>query len=538
MFLPGWRERALAGLAEQLDVLVIGGGITGAGVFHDAALRGLRVALVERGDFACGTSSRSSKLIHGGLRYLKRMQLGITRTACRERDLLALANPHLVWPVRFLYPSYAHDATPGWQVNLGLAMYDHLTPAHHRHEQVEASAALDLTPLLAEPGLEFGLLYDDAAADDARLVLAVIAAGVLAGGRAVNYASVEELCFDARKQVCGARVRDLESDTLHEARAHVVVNATGVWCDEIRVLAGEGTARLRPSRGSHLLFPQRRLPLDLAVTGLSPDDGRPVFSVPHPEGTLVGTTDLFHFDALESPRPSAEEVAYLLRFARHTFPAARLQRSDIVGVFAGVRPVLSSTAATPSAASREEAVWEERGLLSTAGGKLTTFRATAEKVTDAALELLPEKRREHARPVRTAAAALPWACQPEAALAAVVQAGVTRKVAEGLVRRLGALALPLASSAERDALRPLEGAADLCSAELLWHLQYGGVVHLEDLLLRRVRLGMWQPRRCLELAPGLRSVLRRAVRWSVPRWHAELRRLEAAVANWLPPDAA
>jgi glycerol-3-phosphate dehydrogenase len=538
MFVPGWRERAFACLAEPLDVLVIGGGITGAGIFHDAALRGLRVALVERGDFACGTSSRSSKLIHGGLRYLRRMQLGITRTACRERDLLALSNPHLVWPVRFLYPSYAHDATPGWQVNLGLAMYDHLTPAHHRHEQVETTTALDLAPLLAEPGLEFGLVYDDAAADDARLVLAVIAAGMLAGGCAVNYAPVEKICFDRARRICGARVRDLESGAMHEARAHVVVNATGVWCDEVRALAGESGTRLRPSRGSHLLFPQRRLPLDLAVTALSPDDGRPVFSVPHPEGTLVGTTDLFHFDALETPRPSAEEAAYLLRFAQHTFPAARLKRNDIVGAFAGVRPVLSSTAATPSAASREEAVWEEHGMLSTAGGKLTTFRATAEKVTDAAVELLPEQRRHEAGPVRTAATALPWRCRPSATVAAIVKAGVMPRVAEGLVRRLGALALPLVGVAEREALQPLADALDCCAAELIWHMQYGGVVHLEDLLLRRVRLGVWQPRRCLELAPSLRSMLRRAVGWSVPRWNAELRRLETAVANWMPPDAA
>jgi glycerol-3-phosphate dehydrogenase len=536
MFALGWRERAWQRLMEPLDMLVIGGGITGAGVMHDAALRGLEVALVERGDFACGTSSRSSKLIHGGLRYLRRMQLRITRTACRERDLLALSNPHLVWPVRFLYPSYEHDATPGWQVDLGLAMYDHLTPVRHRHEKVDAAEARALVPELAKGGLEFGLLYDDAVADDARLVLAVVAAGVLAGGTALNYSPVEELFRDGDGRVAGAVVRDLESGSTCEVRAGVVVNATGVWADEVRAMAGAGRSHLRPSRGSHLLFPRHRLSLDLAVTALAPSDGRPVFSVPHPEGTLVGTTDLFHSGPLEDPRPSAEEVAYLLRFAQHAFPAARLSARDVSGAFAGVRPVLSSHAETPSDASREEAVWQERGLVSTAGGKLTTFRATAEKVVNAAVKLLPEERQEAFVPPRTDAVALPWRGNPVELVGSLRGQGVAEEIARGLVRRLGALALPAAVSAEPEALAPVAEGLDLCAAELLWHLRFGGVVHLEDLLLRRVRLGMWQPRLCLELAPKLRPLLRRTAGWTVARWNAELARLERAVVNWLPPE--
>ncbi len=536
MFAPGWRARALDRLDRGFDVLVIGGGITGAGVLHDAALRGLSVALVERGDFACGTSSRSSKLIHGGLRYLRRMQLAITRTACRERDLLALSDPHLVWPVRFLYPSYENDATPGWQVDLGLAMYDHLTAVRHRHARVDADAAAGLVPELATKGLEFGLLYDDAAADDARLVLAVIGAGVLAGGTAVSYARADGMIRDASGRIAGARVTDLESGRAHDVRASVVVNACGVWADEVRALAGQRRARVRPSRGSHLLFPRDRLPLDVAVTVLSPDDGRPVFAVPHPEGTLVGTTDLFHDGALDDPRPGADEVAYLLRVVRHAFPAAKLGAGDVCGAFAGVRPVLSSRAATPSEASREEAVWIEDGLVSTAGGKLTTFRATAEKVVDAALRLLPEERRGAVAPAATAGVSLPWRCEPGGSVASVRALGAGEAIARGLVRRLGALALPAAASAEPARLQPLAEDLDVSGAELVWHARYGGCVHLEDLLLRRVRLGMWQPRRCLELAPSLRPLLRRAAGWSVARWNAEVRRLESAVAGWLPPE--
>jgi glycerol-3-phosphate dehydrogenase len=538
MFPAGWRSRAWTTLGEPLDLLIIGGGITGAGVLHDAALRGLRVALVERGDFGCGTSSRSSKLIHGGLRYLRRMQLGITRTACRERDLLARLDPHLVTPVRFLYPAYEHDPTPGWQVNLGLAMYDHLTPVRHRHERIDAEAVGWTVPQLAGAGLEYGLLYDDAIADDARLVLAVVSAGVLAGGAALSWARAEALVRGGRGTIAGAVVRDLETGATRTVHASVVVNATGVWCDEVRALAGAQDARLRPSRGSHLLFPRVRLPLEVAITALSPDDGRPVFVVPHPEGTLVGTTDLFHSGDLAEPRPAAEEIAYLMRFVRHAFPAARLTPADVSGAFAGVRPVLESDVEDPSAASREEAVWDEDGLLSTAGGKLTTYRATAEKVVDAALDLLPSERRDAAAPSSSEAVALPGRCDPAAVVAALRDRRVGELIAAGMVRRLGAAALPAAVGAGSRELRPIAEDLDLCAAELRWHLLTSGVVHLEDLLLRRVRLGMWQPRRCLELAPALRPALRRAAGWSVRRWREELERLGRAVASWLPPEPA
>ncbi len=538
MFPADFREQGWERLGEGVDVLVIGGGITGAGVLHDAALRGLRVGLVEQGDFASGTSSRSSKLVHGGLRYLKRMQLRITRTACRERDALSRFNPHLVWPLRFLYPSFENDPTPGWQVGLGLTMYDHLTPVRHRHERLAAADALALVPQLRPAGLEFGLLYDDAAGDDARLVLAVLAAGVLAGGTALSYARVEELLRRQDGRVVGAVVRDEATGVPHRVRAHVVVNATGVWCDQVRGMLGAVPPRLRPSRGSHLLFPRRRLPLDAAVTALSPDDGRPVFAIPHPEGTLVGTTDVFHEGELAAPRPSPAEVRYLMRFVTALFPAAGLTLADIVGAFAGVRPILDSHADDPSEASREEAVWEEAGLVSTAGGKLTTFRATAEEVVDAVIKRLPEERAAAVLPCATASVALPHRVDPATARRLVQSAGAPAEVAAGMVRRLGAQAVVCAATAERRQLRPLVAGVDVCDAEVAWHLRFGGVVHLEDLLLRRVRLGMWQPCRCLELAPRLRSVVRRVVGWRLPRWRQELERLEAAVANWLPPEVA
>ncbi len=534
MFLPGWRRRFWDALDRPFDVLVIGGGITGAGVLHDAARRGLRVALVERGDFASGTSSRSSKLIHGGLRYLKRMQLRITRTASRERDLLAMHNPHLVSPVRFLYPSYRDDPTPGWQVALGLSMYDHLSPIRHRHERVDAERVLEMVPSLAADGLEFGLLYDDALADDARLVLAAVTAGVLAGGVALNHAPAENLLRGPSGRIRGAVVRDRETGAVQEVRAAVVVNATGVWCDRVRELAGRSDRRLRPSRGAHILFDGSRLPLEDAVTGLSPDDGRPVFAVPHPEGVLVGTTDRFHDGSLDDPRPAASEIDYLLRFVSSAFPGRHLGRADITGAFAGVRPILGNDVDDPSKASREEEVWEEDGLVSTAGGKLTTYRATAEEVVDRVVAELPEERRAVVGPGCPVTASLPWRISAEALDLAA--AGATPAVAAAMARRLGSLALAACGEADPSSLRPVADDLDLCACELSWHARHSAVVHLDDLLLRRVRLGMWSPHRCLAVAPSLRRILRRELGWSVRRWREELVRLDDALAGWRPPE--
>ncbi len=531
------RQAAWNRLLAGVDVLVIGGGITGAGIFHEAALLGLKVGLVEQADFASGSSSRSSKLIHGGLRYLKRLQLRITRAACRERDLLALLNPHVVQPMPFLYPAFKHDPTPGWHVSLGLTMYDHLTPFSHRHQHLKRNQVKKLVPMLATRGLEFGLLYDDCVADDAQLTWSVVRAGQRAGGVALNYARVEELVRDQAGQVMGARVRDGLTGQLHEVRASVVVNATGAWCDQLRQLLGAVPPRVKPSRGSHLLFPRHRLPLPVAVTGLSADDGRPVFAVPHPEGTLVGTTDVFHQGPLENPRPSMEEVSYLMRYVQRAFPQARLSFQDVCGSFAGVRPIVDRAAATPAEASREEAVWVEHGMVSTAGGKLTTYRVTAAKVVREVLALLPESRRPQVQELPLASAVLPDRVSAQA-LEALLASGLSPVVASGLLRRLGAQALALVAGSPADQLEPLEETFGLSLAEVRYHLRFSALARLSDLLLRRVRVGMWQPQQCLALAEKLEGLVRREAGWSADRWQQELELLDRERQAWAPPEGA
>lgn len=539
MFHPDWRRHALAHLDDRFDLVVIGGGITGCGVLLDACQRGLRALLLEKGDLASGTSSRSSKLIHGGLRYLKQMQFRITRVACRERDRMMASSPDLVRPIQFLYPAFEGDRTPGWQVDLGLWMYDKLTDRPERHERLDADGARRLAPGLGVEELDRGLVYTDGLADDAALTRAVAATALAYGGLIVTRAEVVEGIRDDGGRTAGVVFRDLETGEAHRAEADLVVNATGHWVDRVREAFGLEETRLRPSRGSHAVVAAERLPLEAAITVPSPDDGRPVFFIPHPEGVLLGTTDLFHDGSLDDPRATRAEIAYLLRAIQAHFPGRGIGEDDVLGAFAGVRPILSSEVEDPSRASREEAVWEERGLLSVAGGKLTTWRQMAEEVVDEALWHLPEERARQAGPcltVGTPLGALAPLDLPERLAAAH---GVEPPVARGLARRLRGDAwwAPVLARAPCE-LRPVMDGTDLSVAEVRAHLRTGGVVRLEDLLLRRARLGMWQPDLAREVVGRLRVPFHEELGWEPERWDRERERFERALAGWTVEGAA
>lgn len=533
VFHPGWRELSRDGARRGVDLLVVGGGITGCGVLLDAALRGLRVALIEREDLASGTSSRSSKLLHGGLRYLKQMQIRVTRDSCRERDLQLVLNPHLVDPLRFLYPAYRGDRTPGWLVEMGLRVYDRLTRRPEKHASFGADELQELVPGVPTEDLERALAYWDARVDDARLTWAVAARGFEAGGWVWTRAEADEPLRTGDGRLRGLRVRDLEEGDVVDVEAGVVVNAAGVGVDRVRERLGLDDARVRPSRGSHLVLDGRRLALSSAVTIPSPDDHRPVFFLPHPEGTLVGTTDLFHAGELDDPRPTRHEVDYLLRAARTAFPGAGLREADVRGTFAGLRPVLATDIDDPSKASREEDVWWEDGLLSVAGGKLTTWRATAETVVDRALRHLPDEIVRHAGPCATAGTPLADLA-PRDLPERLRSRGVPAETADGLARRLGARSWGAVDRAADGQLRPVRDGLDLSAAEIREHCRSGAVLHLDDLLLRRCRLGMWRPAETAALAPALEAVVRPALGWSGRRWEDEMERLGARLRGWSP----
>jgi glycerol-3-phosphate dehydrogenase len=495
-------------LGPAYDLVVVGGGITGAGIALEAARTGVSVLLVEQGDFASGTSSRSSKLVHGGLRYLAEGNVKLTWESVRERDRLLAEAPGLVDRVGFLFASYRGDRPGRTAVGAGLLLYDLLAREGH-HSRLTPEEFLLRAPHLGARGLEGGFAYGDATTDDARLVLRVLSEAEAAGATGLNYVKCEGLLRE-RGVVSGAVLRDLVTGEAKEVRARAVVNATGAWADRLR---GEvdGRSRIRPLRGSHLLFPAWRFPAAQAVTFRHPGDGRPLFAYPWEGLTLLGTTDFDHRGSLdEEPSIEAAETAYLMEGARAAFPSLSLSAGDAVSSFAGVRPVIGTGKERPSDESREHALWEEKGLLTVTGGKLTTFRLIALQALKLLGKRLPALSRlgADARVFRPATPGLPEL------------PGLDAETARRLFGRYGAAASGLVAAARPGELGAIPGTPYLW-AELRRAARAEKVVHLDDLLLRRVRAGLLLSDGGASLLPRVRAVCREELAWDDGRWAME-----------------
>ena len=405
------RRESLDRLAhDRFDVLVIGGGITGAGVARDAAMRGLRVALVEQHDFASGTSSRSSRLVHGGVRYLEYGQLGLVFESSRERRTLRRIAPHLVRPLPFVWPVYRGARVTRWKLAAAMTLYDALSLFRNvgRHERLTPRGVLAREPRLRSVRLTGGARYWDAATDDARLTLATVRSAQQSGAVVVNHARVVALLRDGDR-ITGARVLDDVQGGFTEVRADIVVNATGPWSDRVEALAHPAaTSGVRGSKGVHVSVPRSRIGNAFAITLLAPQDGRVMFVLPSGAFTIIGTTDTFDDVSPDEVRASETDVAYLLSAANHYFPEAELTTPDVVSAWAGLRPLAihsrSGGTSEPGRASREHAIVQTApGLVRVTGGKLTTYRSMACAVVDVveralgirptrcrtALELLP-----------------------------------------------------------------------------------------------------------------------------------------------------
>jgi len=496
----------------QWDVIVVGGGITGAGILREAARAGLRVLLLEQRDFAWGTSSRSSKMVHGGLRYLKQGQIGVTYQSVRERQNLLNAGEGLIEPLGFLMPIHSKGSTK-LIYKLGLSAYD-LMALRWEHRQYSNEEIALLAPRLSDARLHGGFYFEDAQTDDARLVLRVIQEAVVEGGMALNYARVTHLLKDEGGAVNGVSIADAESAQVYTAHARVVINATGAWVDGLRADVG-GESRIRPLRGSHLIFPSWRFPLAQAVSFPHPHDGRPVFVYPWEDVTLVGTTDLDHHTDLNTePCISGDEVAYLLAACRAEFPALDLSVGDIVSTYAGVRPVIGTGKSDPSKESRDHVVWVEDGLLSVTGGKLTTFRVIALDALETALPYLPQGTRftTDAPALNPVAKALPTGAD-----------ALTAQQRTRLSGRYGACFAEMLRDAPRDSLTVIPNTRTLW-AELWWAARREAVVHLDDLLLRRTRIGLTLPRGGLMHIERIRQLCAPELAWDDTRWQDEIER--------------
>lgn len=471
------------------DLLVIGGGITGAGVLLEAARLGLKALLVEQRDFAWGTSSRSSKMVHGGLRYLAQGDFRLTREALQEREWLIRALPSLVVRQEYLFPVRARQFPGRWALKAGLWLYDRFAGIRDHH-WLSAEGVRQLAPGLRQDDLHGAMTYTDALTDDSRLVMQVLHEAAALGGVARNYTQVKSISPGVNGfEINVDDIAGSASLTLH---ADKVINATGAWADRLSA----ATARVRPQRGSHLFVPAARLPVTRCFTLVNPDDGRPVFVFPWEGTTCIGTTDIDHRDALDQePYCTESEIDYLLTHINRQFPQAQLSRADILSTMAGVRPIIASgKGRNPSAERRDHAVWQADGVVSVSGGKLTTFRLIALDALRVA-GLLDQPTWRHAR-----------RHPPEFRMDCVpVELGN-----------------PLAALPEGNRLLDI----------MAWICAHEQVEHLDDLMLRRTRLGNLLPHGGAAVLSQVATICRDQLGWTQARWQQELARYRDIVARY------
>ena len=524
------RDSALAALSEQeFDVVVIGGGITGAGVALDAATRGYSVALVERSDWAAGTSSRSSKLVHGGLRYLQHFDLGLVREALLERSLLVNLAPHLVKPLPLIVPSFG-GKRPDRMLGMGLNLYDSMARERKkrgrrrererekpedmhpsdfwspdRHRTIEGDEVIEMIPALEPRDPTAGYLFFDCQTDDVRLVLTVLGEAERFGAVLANRVGVSELLYDDDGDAVGVRCSDELNGAEFEVRAMNVVNATGVWADQINpgeLYDAEDVPRIRPSRGTHVTLAQESLPLSGAGAIAPAAGGRMIFVLPWLGRTLIGTTDNDYEGDLHHVPPSADDIEYLLG-ACDEFFGLDLGPGDLTGAFAGVRPLISTGDPKKSVdISRKAELYEtESGMLTITGGKLTTFRRMARMVVDRIVE-----RDGRDAPCRTHE--IPLGMDVDVDQLPAVD-GVDDESRALLVHRYGYAANDvLAAAAERPELaqRIVPALPDLL-AEAVVAVRAEQAHSVGDVLLRRTRLGILAaPELVGEGAPAPRAV--------------------------------
>lgn len=515
------RSQLWSQLDQNWDLIVVGGGITGAGIFRRAVSGGLKTLLIEAADFSSGTSSKSSKLVHGGFRYLRNRQFDVTFESVRQREKLLEQANNLVTPLGFVLP-YSKFSGHKRAFHLGVIMYDLMAPKwSHKHlslEQLRTSM-----PLLKPKDMGGAYLYYDSRLDDSRMVLRLIEESVQDGGTAINYAKVLRLLRKHDGQVCGVAVEDQSRQQAgtKEIFGKAVINATGPWTDELRNQLGK-VERVRPLRGSHLIFSFEDLPLPHAVTLMHPKDGRAMFAIPWEGRTIFGTTDLDHSLSLDQePYCTDQETEYMLEAVNAIFPDAHIDESSIISSFAGLRPIVRGDASDPSAESRAHLVLEEDGLVTITGGKLTIFEIMAEDTLKTALPLIGKP----IAPIKE------WFRQVNLS---PTNKNLSPESAGYLFGRYAKSLEQLLSQADPANLVPVE---DLFCywAELPFNARYGMVEHLDDLLLRRTRVGLLLEDAGSQHFEKIRALVQPELGWTDQTWQEELARYQQIYSQAYSP---
>ncbi|MCP4114905.1 MAG: glycerol-3-phosphate dehydrogenase/oxidase [Desulfobacteraceae bacterium] len=492
----------------RYDMVVIGGGITGAGIFLRAAAMGVSVLLLEQNDFAWGTSSRSSKMVHGGLRYLKEGRLLLTRDSVKERQRLLSIFPGLVEPLEFIMPVYKGHGPSKPVMGLGLSLYS-LLAWEKQHKGLNRTQTEAAIPFVNTHNLTGGFIFGDAQVDDARLVLRLLSQGRDLGGTALNYTKVCSVNRDSKNKVAGVTARDTDTGETVEISAPVVINATGAFAEELHPSPEKGL-HIRPLRGSHLVFPGQAIPDRRVISFVHPRDQRPVFAFSW-EGCLVlGTTDVDHKQGLTSePVIQPYEAAYLMEGAAFAMPGLKLDPNTCIASMAGVRPVLSHGGTQASKESRDHVVWEDKGLVTVTGGKLTTFNLIARDALKAAKPYLPSGSQNSD----------PLADPGMHALESTADPSLAPTDRRRLYGRYGNRATDIIASGHD--LSHLGDTATLW-AELAYAAEHEQVRHLSDLLLRRTRLGILLPQGAKEYLKAVQTICKPLLPWDDQRWEQEI----------------
>lgn len=536
------RHQTITALANNpFDVIIVGGGITGAGAAREAALRGLRVALVERDDFAAGTSSRSSRLVHGGVRYLEHGHIGLVFESSRERRLLLELAPHLVRPLAFTWPVYRDARVPRWKLRAGLALYDALSLwKNERHIGLDVDGVLDAEPSLDRHDMVGGARYWDAATDDTRLTLATVIAAREAGAVIANHVDVISGVHKGTA-LAGIMVRDTLDDVEFAVHAPLIINCTGPWSDATAALTGvPATHAVHGAVGAHVSVSRQRLGNRDAITITSPVDGRVMFVLPAGVHTIIGTTERPAQSGPDDVRANRQEVSYLLRSVNARFPYAKLTSEDVIAAWAGIRPLAASAtgdARDTGSASREHAIVRaDNGLVSVTGGKLTTYRAMAVDILDRATNRKATDQVE----VRSESEPLPggdMVSLEQTQHDATTTCG-DAAVGERLARAYGSRWRNVWSYAQRDpALRArLSDQLPYLVAEVAHAVEREAACTFADVLVRRTHLAFEIRDHGVAVAERIAPLMAALLQWNEERVTSELDRYRAEATRLFAID--
>ncbi len=538
-FSPATRQANIQKMSQgPLDIIIIGGGITGAGIARDAAMRGLTVALVEKQDFSSGTSSKSARMVHGGLRYLEQRQFGLVYSACTERYRLCKLAPRLVRPIAFIFPVYRTSKDSLLMIRVGMWLYDLMAMFHtlKRHKMVDARQTAEIEPLLAREGLLGAAYYCDCLTDDARLTLATIQSAHRHGALVANYAEVRGLLKEGDR-VRGIEAVDRVTGRAFTARASVTVNATGVWADRIRRMDDPNAERMiRVNRGSHLVLPREKLNIQSAVAFSSADGLRAMYAIPWRHTCIVGTDDIDHGEDLDQVYATPAEVESMLDSVNHAFPEVNLAEADIISTFAGLRPLMSGEATAAYQASRDHHIVEsEAGLVTISGGKLTTYRRMAEDLVD-----LVSKKLEAESGAET-----PAGCQTDrvplaedafdadatAAGLAERYPGLERDILEHLALTYGPASDELLTALQNDPEMGTRVIPDLpyIQAEMPYAVQHEMAMTLSDWMIRRTHIMHEDREQGLGYAPAVAATMAPLLGWDTAEIERQVQRYDEQV---------